>query len=425
MNRVHGSHAWWLRGWIVVAASCVMPHGATAQTPAGLGRDEGIPIIDWQQAGDYLDKTVIVQGKIVQTRNIGRMCFLNFDTSRSFPAIIRESSFENFSEPPEAMYDQKLVRIRGVITEFNGRPQIEVTRPEQITILEKEEPIPSQPVRGRTRTFTGTVTIATFNVLNLFDDYDDPYTEDETTKAKPKEELSRLAEAIRRLDADVLCLQEVENRGIVERFVHAMLADMGYREIVAFEGNDTRGIDCVVLSRFDVGPVTSYRHLRFQDDAGRESRFQRDFMRVRVEPPGAPAFDVFPVHFKSKRGGADTTESIRLGEMRAARSILDGLLKQDKDSLFVVCGDFNDTWDSAPLKAIRGEGPTALHTFFTELPKPVPTYNKSEYAEMIDFILVSPAMAKRYEKKSFKVIEGSVESLGSDHNPVAAAFRLK
>lgn len=388
--------------------------------------DADIPIIDWSDAGNHVDKTVIVQGKIVLTRNIGRICFLNFDTERSFTAIVREGSYPNFPEPPESMYDQKIVRVRGMISEYNGKPQIEIVKPEQVTILEAELPLsPPQAEKPKPRDFDGTITIAAFNVLNFFDESDDPYTEDTTTPAKPKEQLQKLAATIHQLDADVLVMEEVENRGYLERFNAAMLRDLGYNEVVCFEGNDHRGIDCAVLSRFPVGPVTSHRHLHFSDASGGTTQFQRDFLQVQIAPPSAPAFYVFPVHFKSKRGNADSSEKIRLGETRQARKILDGILEKEKDALFVVCGDFNDTWDSAPLKALRGDGASALHGFFDELPKDSRTYNQGDHADMIDYILGSPAMSKRYVKKSYRILFGSIETLGSDHNPVVAKFKLK
>jgi endonuclease/exonuclease/phosphatase family metal-dependent hydrolase len=402
---------------------CVRPLAAD-EKQSQLPADVGVPVIEWKDAANYVDKTVIVQGKIVQSKNIGRHCFLNFDAARSFTAVIHEPSYANFPKPPEEMYDQKVVRVRGVVSEYNGKPQIEVTRPDQITLLDEEKPVPP-PIRPRERPFSGTVTIATFNVLHLFDDHDDPYREDESTPAKPKDQLEKVAAALRSIDADVVALEEVENRELLERFVAALLPDLGYENVVCFEGNDHRGIDCAVLSRFPVGPVTSHRHLRFSDGSGGQIQFQRDFLQVQVQPPGGPPFFVLPVHFKSKRGGAEPTERVRLAETRQARKILDDLLKREKDALFVVCGDFNDTWESAPLKALRGDDAGALHGFVQDAPKGARTYNQGEHADAIDFILASPAMAKRYVPKSYRIVSGDIESLGSDHNPVVAQFKLR
>lgn len=388
-----------------------------------LPADAGLRIIDWKDAGKYVDQEVIVQGKIFETSKRKTICFLNFDRERKFTAIIRSTSFDNFPVSPEIKYASKWVRVRGLVSEFKGKPQIEVYKPDQITIMEKEEPIPP-PSADKTRRPEGIVTLATYNVLNLFDEHDDPYHRDETTKAKSKEAMEKLAATIRKTDADVIALQEVENRYYLERFVHALLPDMGYKHIVCIESNDRRGIDCAVLSRFPVGPVTSYRHLRFSDGSGGKTKFRRDLLQARIEPPGCPSFDVFVVHLKSKRGGG-ASEPIRCAEATQARKILDGILQKDENALFVICGDFNDTWESRPMKIIRGEGKTALRSFQSDLPKETPTYNREPYRSMIDFILCSPAMAEYYEPKSCRVITGNVKSSGSDHNPVLVRFNLK
>ncbi len=385
--------------------------------------DAGFEIVAWQDAHKYIDQEIIVQGRIVKTNNIGRICFLNFDAARTFTAVVHERSYANFPTPPEQLYDNKLVRIRGVISEFKNRPQIEIVRPDQVTILETGAAIPDAP-KIEKRVFNGTVTIGTYNILNLFDEHDDPYHSDEGTKAKPRDELERVASTIRNADADVLALQEVENRGYLEKFVRAMLPDMGYKYIVCIESNDRRGIDCAVLSRFPVGPVTSYRHLRFKAPSGREMWFRRDLLRAQIEPPGCKPFDVFVVHFKSKRGGNESTD-VRMAETTAARGVLDDVLELSKDARFVFCGDFNDTWASEPVKALVGEGKTRLHDFLADLPKGSLTYNKGRYKSVIDFLLASPAMAKCYVPKSYRVIPGTVSSSGSDHNPLLAEFKLK
>jgi hypothetical protein len=45
---------------------------------------------------------------------------------------------------------------------------------------------------------------------------------------------------------------------------------------------------------------------------------------------------------------------------------------------------------------------------------------------MIDFMLCSPATAKEYYQGSFHIRHGTVESTGSDHNPmIEATFQLQ
>ena len=402
----------------------MLPFGGIARADEGISANAGLKVIDWKEAGKHVGQMVIVQGKVVEARNIGTICFLNFDAARSFTAVVREGNFKKFPKAPEQLYKGRIVRIRGVISQFKNKPEIEFQTPDDIQVLDKAEPIASQPASRPARKFDGTLTVATYNVLNLFDSYDDPYHEDEGTPAKPMEQLKALAASIRDLDADVLAVEEVENRDYLERFTRSMLGDMGYREVVGVESNDQRGIECGILSRFPIGPVTTHRFVDFDDGKGGRMRFRRDLLQVRIEPPGFESFDVFVVHLKSKRGG-ESTDTERLAEARAIRAIFDQILTADPKARFLICGDFNDTWESDSLKTIRGDGPMGLTSFMADLPPKSKSFNGPDHPEVIDYILCSPTLGGRYLQKSYRIIPGSVKTTGSDHNPVVATLKLE
>jgi len=408
----------------ILAVVWIPSLNALADGPAAPVQSSNGPLVNWRDATKFVGQEVTVQGRIVQARNIGNLCFLNFDAARSFTAIVRKENYKNFTKSPDELYRNKLVQIRGRIGMFRGKPELEVKSPDAVRIIEQEEPVSGPPATQPARVFDGTVTVATYNLLNLFDEHNDPYREDEGTPRKPDDELRCLAGSIRAINADVLCVQEVENRDALENFTRTMLMDMGYREVVSVESNDVRGIECGVLSRFPVGPVTSHRFRDFDDGNGGRARFRRDLLQVRIEPPGFLPFDVFVVHLKSKRGGAESTLKDRIGEARAIQEVLGGILKTDPGARFLICGDFNDTADSQPLQMIRNPGPAKLSDFLGDLPLGVRSYNQGEHADLIDFVFASPGMASGYEAKSYRIVTGSKATTGSDHNPVVARFRL-
>jgi len=410
-----------------------MPAEAAAPRRSLLGTDAVLPTVAWNDAGAYVGREVYVVGKVVRTGSsrTGHV-FLNFDPDyrHTTTIFIRSENVKAFPQPPQNLYRNRLIRVRGFPYEMNGQPNISVASPDRITILPDDAPVPGPATRPESQIAPpgprDVITVGSYNVLNLFDAADDPYAADETTGPKPQDEIEALAKSIRELDADVLALVEVENRGVLQQFVDLYLSEMRY-EVVLFEGNDTRGIDVAVLSRLPVGPVTSHRHLRFPDTQGRPTRFQRDLLEVRIEPPGGGAFDLFVVHLKSKGGEEDGGLEIRLPEARQARLILDRQLKSDPDAAFLVVGDFNDTMDSQPLLALLGSGSTALTAFIDDLPSDHRvSYNQKPHRSMIDFILASPGMARRYVAESYNIPrDGSPETTGSDHNPVVARFRLR
>lgn len=421
-------------GLILTASICLGQTSAPASAPASgpaIATSEVVPTIPWDQAGDFIGKEVFAVGKVVRSSKIkAGHVFLNFDTDRNSKGLvifIRKESVEKFPGKPEQTYRDRMIKVRGFVIEFKNAPEIAVTSPDQIQLLDDGAalPPPASKPAVRKRFAGNVVTIGSYNLLNLFDDVNDPYTNDEGTPAKPRAELEALARSIRALDADVLAVVEVENRGILQKFVDAFLEDMGY-EVVLFEGNDLRGIDVGLLSRVPVGEVISHRHMKFKEASGKPTRFMRDLLQVRLRPENALPFDVFVVHYKSKGGEDNGGAATRLAEAVETRYVIDNMLNERSDARFVICGDYNDTIDSEPLKALISTGPMALTTFIGDLPSnETITFNQPPHLSMIDFILASPAMAKTYVSKSYHVrVGGSPEKTGSDHNPVVAQFKL-
>lgn len=392
--------------------------------------DEGLKHLAWQDARKAAGEVAYISGKIIDVNSSGRVNFLNFDTKRpaDFVVVVFRENLENFPQPLDEMYNGKIIRVRGMVSLYRDRPEIVVTSPDQIEILDELPPTTEGEAAKVTRppAVEGQVVVATYNTLNLFDDEDDPYHNDEGTPAKPREQLEHLAHSIAELNADVIAFQEVENRFYLQRFVKVFLPDLGYENVVHFEGNDSRGIDVCLVSRVPIGPVRSYRHLKFPGADGTVRSFNRDVLAVTIEPPESTPFEAWVVHLKSNSGGREFAEPVRLAEAKELRKLLDQELDKDPEARIIVLGDFNDTWETPSIQTIVGAGPNALWSATTELKGELPdTYNEGEYKSMIDFILCSPAMAKTYVKGSFRVIPGSTGTTGSDHNPVAVSFRLE
>ncbi|MCB0272046.1 MAG: endonuclease/exonuclease/phosphatase family protein [Bdellovibrionales bacterium] len=126
----------------------------------------------------------------------------------------------------------------------------------------------------------------TYNVENLFDTQDDPQKSDETflpyEKKESKEhiqkcnridkkswreeclflnwsdeavhqkmsQLARVIQSVSGSGPDILVLQEVENVQVLKLWVQKYLQTSNYQTIVLLEGDDLRGIDVAVVSRF-------------------------------------------------------------------------------------------------------------------------------------------------------------------------------
>lgn len=287
-----------------------------------------------------------------------------------------------------------------------------------------------------------TITIGAYNVENFFDVFDDPYTDDEGVKVKPRDEIEAMAKALKKLDADVVVFQELENEYVLQAMIDEFLPNAGYRYVAAQRTNSGRGINLGVISRYPIEQLRSYRFtkLTHPDAPGREWRFARDVMRVTIDAGLDRPIDVFSIHLKSNRDGPDDPNSrlYRTAEAMALKNIIREEVEKDPGYLAVLGGDFNSNYETRPdqprpwpaiahlLETEPGEPPllTDVHADLSDKDRVTIPGSGRYPPATFDYILATPAMAERYVEGSATVIRSSALTSGSDHRPVSAAFRL-
>ena len=280
----------------------------------------------------------------------------------------------------------------------------------------------------------GTFRVAAYNVETYLDT---------PTASRPHikspEARAKVRESIHALNPDVLALEEMGGTNALLELRAALAAeglDFPYWEHV--QGYDTN-IHVAVLSRL---PIIA-RHPHTNDSLlvdGHAFRVSRGFAEVEIRAATNFTFTLIAAHLKSKRpvGEADEAE-LRLAEAKALRGIVDGHLRANPAARLVVLGDFNDTVDSAPIKAIMGRGQTKLaDTRPAERNGDTPagahgryeprnvawTYfygEKDEYSR-IDYLLISPALVKNWLRQETYIPVVANWGVGSDHRPIVAAF---
>lgn len=178
--------------------------------------------------------------------------------------------------------------------------------------------------------------------------------------------------AIADCQADIVCLQEVENLDTLHAFEYGYLFKMvgaGYRHKYLAEGNDGRGIDVAVMTRSETADgqeiefvkMQSHAHLTYENlglmnddlrEMGEEPHeriFRRDCLELDLRIGGKP-LTLFVVHFKSmgpgKNGvdGREYTMPVRLAEAKATRMIIEEKFGKGKtdNKRWMICGDLND-----------------------------------------------------------------------------------
>lgn len=264
-----------------------------------------------------------------------------------------------------------------------------------------------------------TLRVATFNVENLYSRLafaDDVPVEDrmiglyqfddaaelklarrivEAVTSDDKRQLTALA--LHAAQADVVCLQEVDNRDALEVFYQrylkrliepgvaaekrALRADLlrnaqqvspdalfavdrrhYYDWRVVVDGNDGRGIDVGVMSKLPVS-VRTHAHRTFQEldvwneelrgardrSGGRDRRigpndrvFMRDCLEIDLKFNGRP-LTIYTVHFKSMHPSRDLTRAYRRAEAMAVKKIiLERFGERAGEANWIIAGDFND-----------------------------------------------------------------------------------
>lgn len=279
----------------------------------------------------------------------------------------------------------------------------------------REQRLPADPRPAQDNSFT----LATYNVKNLFDDKDQ--NAELGTTEKPEAELEALANNIASSHADVLTLQEVENLPVLQKFLQEHLPGV-FQDVILVEGNDRRGIDVAVLSKFPVTQVVSHKDHQFPlADGSGQTSFNRDLLRVDLDVRGTP-FTVYTSHFKSKRGGP-RSDNERIAEAQETRRILAAEMAPFESRRFVVTGDLNDTPDSKTLRVLTEpyqgqpglidtlEGHSNNLTFPSKRPK-----------EQIDHILYPPHMADQL--LGSQVYRDGDSKLASDHLMVISRWKV-
>jgi predicted extracellular nuclease len=293
--------------------------------------------------------------------------------------------------------------------------------------------------------------IATFNLENL------SLTREDERDPTLAERIEVLKPALERLEADVLCLQEIHghrdgedgpwNLTALDRLLEGTRYQ-GWARAATWKDNDPeQGVlhkrNLVTVSRFeiteqqqylnDLTPAPWWRPITAKDPNtgkrpdGRDYSWERPVLRTRHDLGDGRALETINLHLKSKlptkvpgqqetwyrwktaRGWAEgyyISSIKRVGQAIEVRALLDQIFEADPKAWIAVCGDLNADVESVPVRAIRGEvedhgNPDLIGQVMVACERTVPDskrftlYHHGD-GEMIDHILVSRPMIAHY-----------------------------
>jgi len=108
----------------------------TVNTSRNVKHPEGT--IPWEEATKYMGQDVTISGTIILTKDIGSRTFLNFSKNfqNQISLMIPKTAYDKFKELPATLFLNRTVKVKGKVSEFQGKPQIVVEDSSQIEILE-------------------------------------------------------------------------------------------------------------------------------------------------------------------------------------------------------------------------------------------------------------------------------------------------
>ena len=267
-----------------------------------------------------------------------------------------------------------------------------------------------------------TFTIATYNVEN----WNEIERHGKPDEPKPHWERAAVVNVLTNFQPDVLAVEEMGSTNDLAELhnrLHAKGMDYPYREWLQAADADRH---VALLSRFPITSRQPHTNETYSLD-GHTLPVQRGFLDVQIQVSSNYTFRAIVVHLKSKRTTEEGDQAkMRLEEATLLRDYINNVLKQNSNANVVVMGDFNDTPDSAPIRALLGDA--TLNLFV--LPARDSTGSdathfwkfRKEYSH-IDYLMTSPGMSNEYVTGSARVADFPGWDKGSDHRAVFGRFQ--
>lgn len=269
------------------------------------------------------------------------------------------------------------------------------------------------------KNFATTINIMTFNCHNLFDTKHDDNKNDYDFLPKPKKnsrrcskdnwdaevlnhKLDNVAAVIKNVfkgrGADIVFLQEIENRAVLKRLVNEKLSGMKYTTIIHLESNDPRGIDQAILSRY---PINKKEQVIFNPNMKNDDK--RGILTARIKI-NQSFYSLMNVHLPAPFHNADQRRKMIEHINKVKKEIED----KHPNEKIILAGDFNITDEE--------EAKNSYHELFSkEWFSTISNSNKTSqgtiyYApekqwSFFDRIYLSKNLDSRFIKNSVKVYQ--------------------
>ncbi|WP_109302076.1 endonuclease/exonuclease/phosphatase family protein [Aquimarina sp. AU474] len=264
-------------------------------------------------------------------------------------------------------------------------------------------------------------TVAFYNLENLFDTTDDPYTLDndflpDSEKSwnlkKYEKKIFKLGTVISNIGflktrkAPILVgVAEIENKKVLEDLAGSKHLKHKNYGIVHYDSPDERGIDVGLLYQKQFFEVLHSESIPVLIDSQRGDRdYTRDILWV-TGILNNEEVHILVNHWPSRRDGAELTSYKRVAAAEKNREIISQITSQNEDAKIIIMGDFNDDPSSESIKNL------VRNDLFNPMEKLLTRYNGSTSYRgqwnLFDQIIFSHNFHK-YEKGKHSFSDASI-----------------
>jgi len=277
-----------------------------------------------------------------------------------------------------------------------------------------------------------TISVVTWNIEHFVDEYDSPYIDNDRENDPPEvmeERRSLFADAIKKMDADIVVLQEVESAAYMQLFADEHFPELNYRYFTGRESNDWY-MNVVVMSRIPLGILYSYANLDsfifdIEDDEGRIQRqnfTNNRMLSVDVLVNPEYSFLLTGLHLKAGRG--ERNENWRIGQIDMLRDHFEYMEAVHPEMRFLIAGDLNILPGDREFLHLLGDDESPL---FTDPLADIEsfTHTADNPVRQLDHLLPSRQMMDDLVPGSAEVLfpfNPDTMRIISDHLPVIARF---
>ncbi|MFI8378395.1 endonuclease/exonuclease/phosphatase family protein [Leeuwenhoekiella sp. NPDC079379] len=277
------------------------------------------------------------------------------------------------------------------------------------------------------------VTLAFYNLENLFDTENDPITfdDDRTPEGKDRwtlaiyrDKLAKMAEVIIQIGPDnskmppvLLGVSEIENRKVLEDLVsQSSLLPWDYG-IVHYDSPDRRGIDTGLLYQkkyFQLISSSAHELLLYDPENNNKRIYTRDQLLVTGLLAGEKVH-IIVNHWPSRSGGEARSQPRREAAAFLNKKIIDSIHAKEPYAKIITMGDLNDDPKNNSVKSILGAKGKFRKLAINELYNPMESFAKKGLGtlayrdgwNLFDQIIISAALLSK-DYKTFQFYKAGI-----------------